>query len=133
MHLDMTLIDAQQGAVIAAAAAIFLFVIQWTASSRWWRDDLATTFVLKDLLMLLVMVPLVLTVWFPHINFQFLEWCYLISMCGITVVVLWRMVVMYHVLPPRHDPVRAVIAAIRSTAGAVSDGVRRIFHRDAAL
>lgn len=96
-----SLLDAQQAAGLVACAVLLAFVLQWTDSSHWWRDELATTFVLKDIFLLAVLIEITLSVWFP-VPVIVLEWTYLVSMCLIAVVVVWRMVVMYKVKPPRH-------------------------------
>lgn len=52
--------------LVAATVAVLWWVVQYTLSSPWWDDKVGRSFVYKDLLLLLILVPSCLIWIWPH-------------------------------------------------------------------
>jgi hypothetical protein len=93
--------DAGHGVVYAATALTLLFVIQYTLSSPWWRDQVGRTVVMKDVCLLALLVPSsVLMVW-PHALTPLqAEWIGVSSIGGVAIAMAWRMAVWYRIRKP---------------------------------
>ena len=106
--------DSLDGATIAATLAIFLFVLQYTLTSPWWRDQVGTTIVVKDLALLAILVPsCAVLIWHSLLTVRQSAWISLIVLSLMTLVMLWRCVVWYRVSKPRFLQGRAGRAASR--------------------
>lgn len=107
--VPVSLVDAENGAIIAATLAVIESVLQWTASSPWWKDPIGSTFVVKDFALLVVLVPTTILLIWPDVISQLAGAILLfVSMVSITAVMVWRSVVLYKIqrpwpLPPRDN------------------------------
>lgn len=52
--------------LLAATVAVLWWVAQYTLSSPWWKDNIGRSFVYKDMLLLLILVPSCLIWIWPH-------------------------------------------------------------------
>lgn len=105
--VPVALIDAGNAGIFMATSAVANSALQWTFTSPWWKDPLGGTVILKDMCMLVILVPsCLLLVWPGLIGPVAAEVLLLCSMVGISVVLTWRSVVLYRIkrpwpLPPR--------------------------------
>ena len=107
--VPVSLVDAENGAVITATLVVIESVLQWTASSPWWKDPIGSTFVVKDFALLVVLIPTTILLIWPDAISPFAGAVLLLaSMIGITGAMVWRSVVLYKIqrpwpLPPRDN------------------------------
>lgn len=105
--VPVALSDAGNGAIFAATTAVVVSVVQWTVTSPWWKDHIGLTVILKDICLMVVLVPSsLLLIWPGLIGPLGAAILILCSMVGITLVLSWRCVVWYRIrrpwpLPPR--------------------------------
>lgn len=82
---------------ISALVFGFLFVVQYTAYSPWWRDPIGRTVVAMDLAIFCALLPLVLGTFF-HFTYReelTVAWISIGALGAVSVIEAWRMVVWY--------------------------------------
>jgi hypothetical protein len=88
------MLTAVSDVTLAATAAFLLFVVQYTLTSPWWKDRVGTTIVLKDIVLLCILVPGSLLVFFPHLITPVTSaWIDIFVLGGAAAVMCWRCVV----------------------------------------
>lgn len=95
------LLDAENGSVFSVTVAVFIFMVQWTLSSPWWKDHVGVTLVVKDLCLLVIFVPTCMMLAWPGVisplTGAILGFS---SLVGITVAMAWRSIVWYRIRRP---------------------------------
>ncbi|HLK73781.1 MAG TPA: hypothetical protein VKU77_09070 [Streptosporangiaceae bacterium] len=107
MTQDQWIIVGFKAAEVAGIAAILLFVVCYTAWARWWDDPIGRTIVVKDLLLILLFVPAVLSMFFQfsRLTSRVVAWSDVAMLGLIAPVMAWRTWVFWKVHKRRdgHD------------------------------
>jgi uncharacterized membrane protein YbhN (UPF0104 family) len=99
--VPVLLTDAVDASVIFATVVVFFVTGQWTASSPWWSDPIGSTVVVKDLALLVILIPSCVSIVWPGVVSPFeAAVIALASMLGISFALTWRAVVMWRIRKP---------------------------------
>jgi hypothetical protein len=81
--------------IIADVVTILGFVLNYTRLAPWWRDQLGRTIVIKDLLILLVELPVALSLFFAfnRLDSTFAAWFEVACLGLVAPAMIWRTVV----------------------------------------
>ena len=95
MTQDQTIILLYRIAEFFAIATIVLFVAVYHRLAPWWRNPIGRTIVVKDLALLLALIPGVLSLFFDfnRVTSRIAAWFDLVCIMSIGVIMLWRTVV----------------------------------------
>lgn len=78
--------------LIAGEVSIVAFVIQYTRLAKWWRSQIGRTIVAKDILLVLVLIPSILSLFisFSRLTSQVAAWVDIVLFGLVTPVMWWR-------------------------------------------
>ena len=95
MTQDQWIILGFKTAELGGLAAILLFVGCYTRWAPWWRDAIGRTIVVKDLLLILLFTPSILSMFFQfnRLTSRVAAWSDVAMLGLITPVMLWRTLV----------------------------------------
>ena len=95
MTQDQTIILLYRIAEFFAIGSIILFVAVYWRLAPWWRNPIGRTIVVKDLALLLALIPGVLSLFFDfnRVTSRIAAWFDLVCIVSIGVIMLWRTVV----------------------------------------
>lgn len=97
-----TEMDTVRTLLVAATAITAWWVIQYTLSAPWWRDKIGRSFVLKDLFLLLLLIPTcLLQLWPRLLTVTEAFWVEVAVFGGIAAVVAGRCVLFWRIQRPR--------------------------------
>ena len=99
MSQDQVILLLFRVVTIAGLVAIGAFVGQYTMLAPWWRNAIGRTLVIKDLLLMLILVPTVLSLFFQfnRLTSHIAAWIDIVFLGLLTPVMLWRMAVFYRI------------------------------------
>jgi hypothetical protein len=80
---------------VASLAAIAAFVAYYTKAARWWKNPVGRTIVAKDVALILVLLPSVLSIFFRfnRLTSYIAAWFDVASFALVPVIMTWRIVV----------------------------------------
>lgn len=78
--------------LISGVVSIAVFVGQYTRLAPWWRSPVGRTIVVKDILLVLVFIPSILSLFFQFSRFTLTvaAWIDVVLLGLVTPVMLWR-------------------------------------------
>jgi hypothetical protein len=95
MRQDHLMILLYQFVLIIDIASIAAFIITYTKLAPWWKNPIGRTIVVKDLLLILILAPSVLSLFFSfnRLTSHVASWIDLILLGSLAPVMLWRIAV----------------------------------------
>jgi hypothetical protein len=80
---------------VASVVSIVAFVAYYTKVAPWWRDPIGRTIVIKDLALILVLIPSILSIFlhFSRLSSYVAAWFDVASFALVPVIMCWRIVV----------------------------------------
>ena len=83
--------------LISGVASIIAFVVQYTILAPWWRNPIGRTLVTKDVLLIALFTPSILSVFihFNRLTSIIAAWVTVALLGLVTPVMIWRMAVWY--------------------------------------
>ena len=95
MTQDQFIILGFKIADVASVVTIVAFVAYYTRVARWWRNPVGRTIVAKDLALILVLLPSVLSMFlhFNRLTSYVAAWFDVTSFALVPVIMAWRIVV----------------------------------------
>ena|SRR5215475_13375350 len=111
MTQDELLILLFKVTLIAAAVSIGTFIATYSMWAPWWRNPIGRTIVIKDILLVLVLVPSILSLFFAfnRLTSHIAAWVDVALFGALTPVMLWRVVV-FHRIHREKEGVRSDVA-----------------------
>jgi hypothetical protein len=95
------ILDLLKAGVVSAAAAIVLFIVQYTVSAPWWLDPVGRTVVAKDAALLVLVGPNCLSILWPSlVSPMFIAWADISSLFLVAGLLAWRCIVWYRIQRP---------------------------------
>ena len=91
--------------LIADVVSIVAFVADYTRLAPWWRNPIGRTIVVKDILLVLVLIPSVLSLFFTfsRLSSHIAAWVDVVLLGSLAPVMLWRIVVWRRVQAAKAD------------------------------
>ena len=95
MTQDQWIILAFKVVEIAAVVTIGAFIAVYTRYARWWRNAIGRTIVIKDVALILVLLPSILSIFFSfnRLTSNIAAWFDVASFSAIPVIMCWRILV----------------------------------------
>jgi hypothetical protein len=92
MTQDQVIILMLRIVLIAGVASILLFIGQYTRLAPWWREAVGRTIVIKDMLLVLVFIPTLLSLFFDlnRLTSHVVAWLDVVLLGLVTPTMLWR-------------------------------------------
>lgn len=95
------ILDLLKAGVVSAAAAIVLFIVQYTVSAPWWLDPVGRTVVAKDAALLVLVGPNCLSIFWPSlVSPMIIAWADISSLFLVAGLLAWRCIVWYRIQRP---------------------------------
>lgn len=81
--------------LIADLTAIITFIAVYTSLAPWWRNQIGRTLVIKDILLILILIPSILSLFFSfnRLTSHIATWLDLCFLAALTPVMIWRIAV----------------------------------------
>lgn len=99
--LNVTELDIGQGFLAAATILLLWWILQYTLSAPWWKDDVGRTIVAKDACLLGLLVPSCMEQIWPALIDPFEALTIEVCVCaGICVTMAWRIEVWWRIKRP---------------------------------
>jgi hypothetical protein len=95
MTQDDTLILAFKVVEVASVVTIAAFIAYYTKAAKWWANPIGRTIVLKDLALILVMLPSILSIFmkFNRFTSHVAGWFDVGAFALVPVIMVWRVIV----------------------------------------
>jgi len=99
MTQDQAIILAFKVAEVASLVTIIAFVVCYSRWAKWWRNPIGRTIVFKDLALVLVLIPSILSIFidFNRLTSHIAAWCDVVSFGAIPVIMCWRIAVFWRI------------------------------------
>jgi hypothetical protein len=83
----------------AGILSVLAFVVQYTRLAPWWRNEIGRTLVVKDILLILLLIPSLLSLFFrfSRLTSHVAAWTDIALIGALTPVMLWRIRVWHRV------------------------------------
>jgi hypothetical protein len=95
MSQDQWIILLLRIIIISNIVSIIIFVGQYWRLAPWWKNPIGRTIVIKDLLLILILIPSVLSLFFTfnRLTSHIAAWVDVVLLGALTPVMVWRTVV----------------------------------------
>lgn len=92
MTQDQLMILLYRIVLVADLLSITAFVVTYTRLAPWWRNQIGRTLVIKDLLLILILIPSILSLYFQfnRLTSHVASWLDLVFLGALTPVMIWR-------------------------------------------
>lgn len=99
MTQDDAIILAFKAAEVSGLVTITFFIICYSTWARWWSNQIGRTIVVKDLLLIVVFIPSVLSLFldFNRLTSHIAAWTDIAMIGLISPVMIWRTVVFWRI------------------------------------
>lgn len=99
--LSPALVQELKWSTFAATVAILLWIVQYTLSAPWWRDQVGWTIVLKDVFLLAILVPSCIAILWPSVvSVKDLAYIEAVMLPAITLAMIIRMAIWFRIRKP---------------------------------
>ena len=84
---------------VASVAAIAVFVAYYTRVAKWWSNPIGRTIVVKDIALILVLIPSILSIFFSfnRLTSHIAAWFDIGSFALVPVIMVWRTIVWHRI------------------------------------
>ena len=95
MNQDQAILLAFKVVEVASVVAITGFVIYYSRAAKWWTNPIGRTIVLKDIALILVLIPSILSIFwhFNRLTSHIAAWFDIGSFALVPVIMVWRIAV----------------------------------------
>lgn len=92
MTQDQLIILLFKIVLLAAVVSVLAFVVQYTLLAKWWKNDIGRTLVVKDILLILSLLPTVMSLFFHfnRVTSHVAAWTDVVMFGLLTPCMLWR-------------------------------------------
>ena len=84
---------------VASVVTIAAFIGVYTRYAKWWRNPIGRTIVIKDVALILVLIPSILSIFFSfnRLTSHIAAWFDVASFSAIPVIMCWRILVWHRI------------------------------------
>lgn len=92
---DQWILFAFKVVLIAGIVSIIAFIVQYSRYAPWWRNEIGRTLIVKDILLVLLLVPSILSLFlhFSRLSSHIAAWIDVGLFGLLTPVMIWRIAV----------------------------------------
>lgn len=92
MTQDQLILLVSKGVLLADLTSIIVFIATYTKLAPWWSSQIGRTIVIKDILLVLILIPSILSLFFSFNRFtsHIAAWINIVLLAALVPIMLWR-------------------------------------------